>query len=785
MGSTALGRIGGSGGGGSKITITQPGHDFIAGNVVRYDASNDQYTKAIASEFGGFSADVNAEAIGVVESVSVDTFTMVLNGKIESGSFTVENFDVLSNPQQGEFYFLSDETPGLLTNVPPQDGASIRKPIFIQTTTGGIGFVQNYIGIRNSEILEDIVDISSIQPVGMIAPFGGIASAIPDGWLPCDGSIFDPSEYPELATAIGLNYGGNEYRLPDLRGRVALGTNPTGGNATLSVRELGSVGGEESVVLERSNLPNHNHDGSSYKAFIDDVINNEVDYANYGAVYGFFDPDGPTPTRNIGENSASVPVQPIDDQGAVVANDWVTHFGLGMGDDYDYALTEKAVNIASEGSDLPHNNMPPFQVVNWIIRARATEDAAIITVNLRNLRDVDTSRGFPTNNNQKNGDLVSWNSTEQKFIMRPDTATVNYCQNGAFDKWTNGITFNDAAFTAAYTANNWYYERTGTVGGTDRLFQIERGGAVPGHNAANSFQGLTEPIAGHDFVPSAFNATGVTGDSLLIRKIQPLTTSLFSNDEYHTLSFFVNGRDYAQLLQAEWFTLSFWSWTPQAYFTGDDNRAISVSFRNQAGNGRTGRRFVDEFRPIQNQWTKHEIKVPVDAIQQWNFQETEEPGSHGLKVTFALSAGSGRRTQNPRTWAAGLNIYATDNQAEPINDNVSVGSYWLGLAQVQLEAGAYSSNFKLPQSRETNWKPQISPGVGQLIALRRPGGNGAPGMTEYTFPAGKWVYAYWRWSSGNDNEYPFSEGQGEAISDGSTPHEFPEPISVGWAFRVE
>ena len=782
MGSTALGRIGG-GGGGSRITITQPGHSFIAGNVVRYDATNDQYTKAIAKEFDGVSADVNAEVIGVVEAVSVDTFTMVLNGKIESGSFTVDNLGIVGNPTQGEFYFLSDETPGLMTNVPPQDGASIRKPIFIQTTTNGIGFVQNYIGIRNSDILEDLVDISSIQPVGMIAPFGGPANTIPDGWLPCDGSEYDPNQYPELSAAIDRSYGGGTaYRLPDLRGRFALGANPeVGGNSSFTVRGLGSSGGEETHALQISELPEHNHTGSGYLAYIDDLVQNPADYVTYGDVYGIF--ESPAPTVNIGPDETPVPVSPIDTRGPILANDWPAYLSPNIGDDYDFGYATQDIHITAQGNNVAHNNMPPYQVVNWIIRARAVADAAIITVNLRNLRDVDTSRGFPTSNNQKNGDLVAWNRTEQKFIMRPDTATVNYCKNGAFDKWPNGITFNDAAFTAAYTANEWYYERSGGVGGTDRLFQIERGGAVPGHNAANSYQGLTENVAGHDFVPSAFSEFGITGDSLLIRKIQQLTTSLFSPDEYHILSFLVSGREYAQLLQAEWFTLSFWSWTPQDYFLNETNR-ISVSFRNQTGNGRAGRRFVDEFRPVPNQWTKHEIKVPVDAIQQWNFKETNGPSQYGLKVSFALSAGNVRRTQNSRVWDAGLQIYATDNQATPLDGNISVGSYWLGLAQIQLEAGAYSSNFKLP---EAGWKPNTSSdnSVGKLIALRRPGGKSAPGMTQYVFPRGTWVYAYWRWSSGNDNEFPFSEGQGTAISDGTTPHQFPEPITTGFAFRVE
>ena len=775
MGSTALGRLGGSGGG-SKITITQPGHDFVPGNVVRYDGgvgpSGDQYVKAIAKDFNGVSADVNAEVIGVVESVTVDTFTMVMNGKIETSTITnVTNFNQPNQaPIQGEFYFLSDVTPGVMTNVPPQDASSIRKTISIQTTSGGIGFVQNYLGIRNREIFEDLVNISSIQPVGMIAPFGGTAEAIPTGWLVCDGSLYDPFQYPELSTVIGRNYGsGTEFRLPDLRGRFALGSNPTvGGNSSYMVRGIGDSGGEEMHALQISELPAHDHPGSGYEAYIDDLVLNENNYETYGAVYGIFVP--PTPTVNVGPGGASVPVSPVNANGPLLANDWSAYLFPNIGDDYDFAFATQDIYIAPQGNDVAHNNMPPFQVVNWIIRASANADAAIITVNLRNLRDVDTTRGFPTNNNQKNGDLVSWNSTEQKFVMRPDTASVNYCQNGAFDKWTNGITFNDAAFTAAYTANNWYYERSGTVGGTDRLFQVERGGAVPGHNAANSFQGLTEPIAGHDFVPSAFANFGITGDSLLIRKIQPLTESQLGLNQFHSISFFVDGRDYAQLLQAEWFTLSFWSWTPQDYFTVNPTHTIGVSFRNQASNGREGRRFVDQFRPVQNQWTKHEIKVPVDAIQQWNFNDTSETDNYGLKITFALSVGTNRRTAFPRAWLSGANIIATVDQASPLNNvtngNVNVGSYWLGLAQVQLEAGAYSSNFKLPEAKEKIWKPQSGVGIGQIRTSVS--GNVAQSIPNITLTSGKWVCTTMTMTSGNDREKFVASGVTEHIVTSST-----------------
>tara|TARA_A100001515_G_scaffold29132_1_gene22590 strand:+ start:4717 stop:6654 length:1938 start_codon:yes stop_codon:yes gene_type:complete len=66
-----------------------------------------------------------------------------------------------------------------------------------------------------------------VFPVGTIVPWA--ANSLPaDGkWLECDGSNFDGTTYPELAALLGDTWGqrvGNQYKRPDLRGRVPLGT---------------------------------------------------------------------------------------------------------------------------------------------------------------------------------------------------------------------------------------------------------------------------------------------------------------------------------------------------------------------------------------------------------------------------------------------------------------------------------------------------------------------------------------------------------------------------------
>ena len=63
---------------------------------------------------------------------------------------------------------------------------------------------------------------------GMIQMFGGVTP--PPGWLLCDGSAVSRTEYPELFAAIGTTWGRGDgstsFNVPDLRGRMAVGSDP-------------------------------------------------------------------------------------------------------------------------------------------------------------------------------------------------------------------------------------------------------------------------------------------------------------------------------------------------------------------------------------------------------------------------------------------------------------------------------------------------------------------------------------------------------------------------------
>lgn len=93
--------------------------------------------------------------------------------------------------------------------------------------------------------------------VGEIRMFGG--NYAPEGWALCDGSLLSISTYGTLYSLIGTTYGGdgvNNFKLPDLRGRIPIGQ---GTGMGLTPRTLAQSFGAESVALAPAEAPAHTH----------------------------------------------------------------------------------------------------------------------------------------------------------------------------------------------------------------------------------------------------------------------------------------------------------------------------------------------------------------------------------------------------------------------------------------------------------------------------------------------------------------------------------------------
>jgi microcystin-dependent protein len=126
-------------------------------------------------------------------------------------------------------------------------------------------------------------------PIGGIIPYAGATA--PYGFLFCDGSEIERTKFSTLYDVIGTTYNGlaaligvNTFRLPDLRGRFALGKDnmdnagtvpiitggfvDAGGGTTGRVPDvkaitLGGDAGQSSATLTLANLPEHSHTLSS------------------------------------------------------------------------------------------------------------------------------------------------------------------------------------------------------------------------------------------------------------------------------------------------------------------------------------------------------------------------------------------------------------------------------------------------------------------------------------------------------------------------------------------
>ena len=102
--------------------------------------------------------------------------------------------------------------------------------------------------------------VNDSVPIGAIQAYGG--ETAPAGWLICDGSTVSRTGYSELFSAIGTAFGEGDgsttFNLPDLRGRTAIGSG-LGTDRDAVERTLGQTGGHERVTLTTEQIPSHSH----------------------------------------------------------------------------------------------------------------------------------------------------------------------------------------------------------------------------------------------------------------------------------------------------------------------------------------------------------------------------------------------------------------------------------------------------------------------------------------------------------------------------------------------
>lgn len=158
-------------------------------------------------------------------------------------------------------------------------------------------------------------DGGSTAPVGTVVAYAGATA--PAGWLLCDGATYQRSQYPALAAVLGAT--ATSFAVPDLRGRFLMGTSASHPRA--------QTGGEESHTLTEAEMPAHAHP----------VIGRGLPGKWENGV-GIF-------ATNLGAGSGWTSVSSYDAK----APGWL--------------------EAKSKGGGRPHNNLPPYYSISYIIKA--------------------------------------------------------------------------------------------------------------------------------------------------------------------------------------------------------------------------------------------------------------------------------------------------------------------------------------------------------------------------------------------------------------------------------
>lgn len=133
----------------------------------------------------------------------------------------------------------------------------------------------SYAGVPNTFKDGDVLTAQALNdnfkgaagvPAGTIVAYAGDPAKVPDGWLLCDGAPVDRTTYAGLFSAIGTQWGnpsGQQFNLPDLRGRFLRGTNGTASvDPDCAARAPSAVGGATGCAVGTTQgdaVPAHTH----------------------------------------------------------------------------------------------------------------------------------------------------------------------------------------------------------------------------------------------------------------------------------------------------------------------------------------------------------------------------------------------------------------------------------------------------------------------------------------------------------------------------------------------
>jgi microcystin-dependent protein len=267
-------------------SVIQPGSDTAA-NLYDIGTAARPFRNIYAQTFqGNFSGTFSGSLAGSISggAAFLQTATnFVLTGDVSSPSVSFNGVT-----PTGTLTFATTINQGIITSKAPVSDSQPTDQFLVYRPGAGLA------SMTKSVLFNHVATV----PVGAIFPFAGIATAVPTGYLLCDGSEVQISKYPALFGVLQYTYkaasalsGQATFAIPDLRGRFALGADNMNNNITVPSKDgsgtlistsggmanrvsdvaadnVGFNSGSQSITLQTTNLPDHKHNlNDGYQQF--------------------------------------------------------------------------------------------------------------------------------------------------------------------------------------------------------------------------------------------------------------------------------------------------------------------------------------------------------------------------------------------------------------------------------------------------------------------------------------------------------------------------------------
>lgn len=272
----------------------QPGPAMLPSTTLTYDlgSSDKKFRNIYAQNFvGNFSGTFAGYVTGAVDGSA----TQLANPTLFQlkGDVTAPNVSFNGASPDGTAQFQTTIGTQFITSKPVADDSTTLNSVFPDTLVVYQQSSQRLVQMSKQTFFSHV----PLVPIGSMMPFAGPATAIPPGYLLCDGAEVLQNVYTALYKVIGYIYsngtpsglkGNNTFKLPDLRGRFPLGADnmnnnisvPDGRNPNLSITTVGTAAnrvietsadnigagsdstsgpGTSKVTLTTSQLPQHTH----------------------------------------------------------------------------------------------------------------------------------------------------------------------------------------------------------------------------------------------------------------------------------------------------------------------------------------------------------------------------------------------------------------------------------------------------------------------------------------------------------------------------------------------